>query len=297
MKFPFVLPSQFPEAPLPIWTEKGFHVGNEIFPVLEYSSNHQGWSDELTFFHEETAGEDHFMDLASRSHAIRQVRAHCRQSSPVILEVGCSSGFMLRSLLAHFPNAFVMGSDVVGEPLQKLAASLPHLPLFRFDLTHCPLPDNSIDVVILLNVLEHIKNDEAAMRQVYRILKPGGVAIIEAPASPHLYDAYDEMLCHFRRYTLASLCSLAAQSAFHITKATHLGCFIYPGFWLVKKKNRKLLSKEEAVKRSLVEKNIRQTGCNPILKLLIKLELAIGKRVSYSFGIRCLLSCTKPKLQ
>src|SRR3989338_3711064 len=291
MKFPFALPPKSFGAPIPVWTGKGFQVGREIFPVLEYSYDRQGWSDDLTAFHEEAAGADHFIDLASRSYALHQVCNYCGQRSSVILEVGCSSGFMLRSLLNHFPSAFVMGSDVVDGPLKQLAAALPHLPLLRFDLVHCPLPDNSIDIVIMLNVLEHIENDKAAMNQVYRILKSGGVAIIEVPAAPHLYDAYDELLCHFRRYRLASLRSLAVQTNFQIIKASHLGCFIYPGFWLVKKKNRRLLSKEGAIKRSLVEKNIRRTGSNSILKTLMKLELSIGKTLSYSFGIRCLLLC------
>jgi SAM-dependent methyltransferase len=63
--------------------------------------------------------------------------------------------------------------------------------LLHFDLRHCPLPDGSFDGVILLNVLEHIKEDAAALRQIARILKPGGIAAIEVPAGRGLYDIYD----------------------------------------------------------------------------------------------------------
>lgn len=69
----------------------------------------------------------------------------------------------------------------------------------------CPLPDNSVDIVIALNVLEHIEDDITAIKQIYRILKPGGYAIIEVPRNPNLYDLHDERLKHFRRYQMNDL--------------------------------------------------------------------------------------------
>ncbi len=57
----------------------------------------------------------------------------------------------------------------------------------------------------MLNVLEHIRGDALALRQVHRILRPGGVVVIEVSAGPKLYDVYDELLMHHRRYRLPSL--------------------------------------------------------------------------------------------
>src|SRR5205085_10979289 len=121
-------------------------------------------------------------------------------SLPVILAVGCSSAFLHRDLRRELPDASIIGADYVRGPLDDLHRSMPDIPLLQFDLVQCPLPSESVDVVVLLNVLEHIENDAGAMEQVARILKPGGAAVIEVPAGPHLYDVYDKVLMHFRRY-------------------------------------------------------------------------------------------------
>lgn len=293
MNLPFSLPAQTSNGPIPTWDGRGFRIGNEDHSILEYSTNIQGWTDELTVLHEETASDHHFIDRASRQHALQQLCKHVRCDAPVVLEVGCSSGFMLRLLRQELPNALVIGSDVVQEPLRQLVAKLPGVPLLRFDLVKCPLPENSLDAIILLNVLEHIEDDLAAMHQMYRILKPGGIAIIEVPAGPYLYDAYDTILKHFRRYTLTSLSSLAKKAHFNVVTQSHLGCLMYPGFSWVKKRNRRLLSPEDAANQALVEKNIQKTGSSPFLKVIMKLELALGQFISYPFGIRCLLTCVK----
>ena len=213
----------------------------------------------------------------------------------MVLEVGCSSGLLLRLIAEHLQNAVVMGSDVVHEPLEQLASFRLDLPLFRFDLVKCPFPDNCMDAVIMLNVLEHIENDVAAVEQVYRVLKPGGIAIIEVPTGPDLYDVYDKSLMHFRRYSLSGLRKLVERVNLRIIEQSHLGFFLYPGFNLVKRRNRKLLSKSEDVQHQRTEQNIRKTAGSQFLRMITQFELAMGKYVTYPFGIRCLLTCVKQK--
>ena len=294
MSFPFPLPPQAPGKPNPEWVGNGFQVGNNFCRVLEYSTNEEGWSDDLTKFHEDTAGSDHFIDRASRRHALQQLLKYAGKKASVVLEIGCSSGFLVRQISERLKDSVVIGSDIVHKPLDQLASSCPDLPLFRFDLVKCPFPDSSIDAVIMLNVLEHIENDRLAMRQVYRILKPGGIVVIEAPAGPHLYDFYDKSLMHFRRYTLMGLTALVEGLSFRVLKKSHLGFFLYPGFSWVKRRNKKLVLKSEDVQNHLTEQNIRKTGGSRLLDMLIQFELALGKFTSYPLGIRCLLTCSKP---
>jgi len=290
---PFDLPSIVHDGPIPKWDGEFFKVGNDSISVLEYSTNLSGWNDNLTSFHEEAAQENHFIDEASRQHAIDQIHQYVKIDKPVILEIGCSSGYMLKALREEKPNAVIMGADVVHQPLLDLAKNLKTVPLLRFDLVHCPLPDNSVDVIILLNVLEHVEKDATAFAQIQRILKPGGVAIIEVPAGPDLYDVYDKILLHYRRYELSQLCELAQTAGLNILKKSHLGFFMYPGFWAVKKRNRRFMKEAEALQKQQVEQNIRSTGSSRLLKQCMQLELALGKKISYPFGIRCLLTCQK----
>jgi len=158
----------------------------------------------------------------------------------------------------------------------------------------CPLPDNCIDAIILLNVLEHIEDDATTLQQIYRILKPNGVLILEVPAGPHLYDAHDKICMHFRRYKLTKLCKLITAQGFKISNRSHLGTFIYPAFFLAKLWNKRLLSKPESAQRQLLEKKICKTSNNKLLSSLMDLELILGKWISYPFGIRCVVSSIKP---
>jgi SAM-dependent methyltransferase len=295
LKWPEIFPPLPDTTEIPIWTGRGFLIGNHILPILSYETSTSGWTDGLTVFHEITAGDSHFIDLASRSHAISQVAQYASGISPVILDIGCSSGFLLADLKIAFPQAYVMGADVVLGPLLNLAKASPETPLLHFDLTHCPLPNNSVDVAILLNVLEHIENDAQAIRQLFHLLKPGGIAVVEVPAGPELYDIYDELLMHYRRYELPQLRRLFLDAGFSVLNQSHLGFFLYPGFFAVKRlrsKNRADISEDEIAE--LVSKNINQTGSNPFFHALMKLELTIGKVVSYPFGIRCLITLSKP---
>lgn len=289
----------FPKLPndlhTPMWTDHGFQVGERNLPILSYEAGTSGWTDDLTTFHENTAGDSHFIDLASRRHATSQIAQYSSDTSPVILDIGCSSGFLLADLKTSFPQAYVMGADIVLGPLLNLAKTAPETPLLHFDLTRCPLPDNSVDIVLLLNVLEHIEDDLLAIRQLFRILKPGGIAVIEVPAGPELYDIYDELLMHYRRYKLLGLQRLFLDTGFSILRQSHLGFFLYPGFFLVKQLRRKKradIPDEEIA--ALVSQNINQTGGNHLFHILMQLELALGKMISYPFGIRCLLTIQKP---
>ncbi len=278
----------------PVWTGRGFQVAGRSLPLLAYLGGKSGWSDELTSFHEAEAGQDHPIDRASRRHALAQVQRHARGASPVVLEVGCSSGFFLGQVRRALPNALVIGADYVRGPLDALAAAMPEVPLLQFDLVRCPLPDESVDVAVLLNVLEHIEDHESAVRHLARVLRPGGAAVLEVPAGQHLYDVYDRYLQHYRRYRPRELRQLVERAGLRVSWASSLGALLYPAFWLVKRRNRRYLSAPEAVQKQVVARAIRKTGRSRALEAAFWLEDRLRKVVPLPFGVRCLLTCVKP---
>lgn len=281
-------------AAAPVWHEGAFLVGEERASVLSYHPGSSNWTEELTSLHEElAAGGKHPIDLASRRHAIRQLRRHLGTQSRVLLEVGSSSGFMLADLRKAFPAATVVGSDVIRGPLERLAQQMP-IPLLHFDLVGCPLPDACVDAAVLLNVLEHVKEDTAAIQQLFRILKPGGVAVIEVPAGPHLFDVYDQVLMHWRRYTMADLCRQLTSAGFEITHRSHLGFWLYPMFRRVKLRNARHLNDPPRVQRQIVRQSIRRTGSARLMRLALGFESFLGHWIRYPTGIRCVVTARKP---
>jgi SAM-dependent methyltransferase len=277
----------------PVWTGRSFQIGDNETAILTYEVGRSGWTDELTSFHEETAGTDHYIDRASRRHTLGQLQRWLAGDSPVIIDIGCSSGLMLGLLQREFPHASILGADYVRGPLEALARERAGVPLLQFDLTSCPLPDKSFDGIVLLNVLEHIEHDESALAHVARILKPGGVAVIEVPAGPGLYDVYDKLLFHHRRYLMQDLLGKIQRSGLHVLAKSHLGFFLYPAFWVAKKRGRRYLSASEDLQKTIVSRSITTASSHPLMHKLMELEDALRSRLNYPFGIRCLVTCRR----
>jgi SAM-dependent methyltransferase len=90
----------------------------------------------------------------------------------------------------------------------------------------------SCDSVVLINVLEHVENDEELLSTIHQVLKPGGTLLLFVPALPGLYGALDENFGHIRRYRKGELGSLLTKVGFQV------GCLRYfnlPGIlsWFV----------------------------------------------------------------
>lgn len=145
----------------------------------------------------------------------------------------------------------------------------------------------------MLNLLQQIQDDPSAMRHVYRISKPDGIAVIEVPAGLRLYDVCDRWLLHCRRYSLSTLRVLVKSIGFQIIKQSHLGFSFCPGLWLIEQRNERFLCQERPVDQQITTQNIRDTRGRRWLDTVIRIELALDRWVSYPFGIRCLMSCLK----
>jgi len=202
-------------------------------------------------------------------------------------------------VIKEFSTARVIGADYTLGTLAAISGAFPGIPLLQFDLTCCPLPDCSVDAVVVLNVLEHIERDDSALRQLYRILKPGGVLIIEVPAGPELYDDFDAHLMHFRRYTSRGLEALVRTLGFKPMFKSHLGFLLYPAFWWVKRLAQwrgylpgtdVAAERQHGVIRRIKATNrVRSAG-----EVLMAIEDRLRHRVHLPFGIRVLMTCQRP---
>ena len=105
---------KFPPPPgcsaTPVWTANGFLIDGRLLPVLSYDDiGPVAWNGELTEVHEEVAGDDHYIERASREHAAGQLRRWLRQPSASIMDIGCSSGWFLQLLRRQFPDFSSLG--------------------------------------------------------------------------------------------------------------------------------------------------------------------------------------------
>lgn len=116
----------------------------------------------------------------------------------VILDVPCGRGFYL-NMLRYVSPCTLYGAELDPVVLEKARANVGHLPdvhLTRANIYTLPYPDATFDAVILSEILEHIDDDVAALKEAMRVLKPGGVAAITVPHAnyPFWWDPINKTL-------------------------------------------------------------------------------------------------------
>jgi len=119
-----------------------------------------------------------------------------------LVEGGTGAGCNLAALreLGYDVTGFDVSPDAVNR-CQQLG-----LHVVQHDINEpWPIDEQSQDVVILLDVIEHCADVSAAWRNAKRVLRPGGLLIVNVPAIPWLFGPWDQALGHYRRYTARSL--------------------------------------------------------------------------------------------
>jgi 2-polyprenyl-3-methyl-5-hydroxy-6-metoxy-1,4-benzoquinol methylase len=137
-----------------------------------------------------------------------------------VLEVGAGIGNMTQHL-ARGRKTYV-ASDIDEEHLARLRVRFlgrPNLSIRRCDLTN-PADfqpfHRQFDSVVCLNVVEHVADDLAALRNIRSALAPGGRAIILVPQDQKAYGTLDEVLGHYRRYSESELRERMEQAGFEL---------------------------------------------------------------------------------
>lgn len=265
----------------------------EAFLSYVPASTLVNWSEDLESLHEESS-RDHFIDVWTRRAML--ARLGRLPSRPVIADVGCSSGYLLEDLCRTYPGGTLVGVDLIASGLRKAHEHVPGALLVLADACRLPLRDSSVDAVASANLLEHVPDDLGALAEVARVLRPGATAVFVVPAGPSTYDYYDRFLGHERRYASGELAGKARRVGLEVVEDLHLGSLVYPAFWLVKKRNRRLYGDLEGeALEARVASSIDATRSSRVGALACNLEQRLlSHGVRLPFGIRSLTVLKRP---
>lgn len=117
---------------------------------------------------------------------LRMMREHVRLQGARLLDVGCGLGMYVRHLRAYSDD--VHGVDVDADRVHQAGETLPNI--VRAPAERLPYADASFDGVLLHEVLEHVDDDAAAVREAWRVLRPGGRMVIFVPNRYYPFETH-----------------------------------------------------------------------------------------------------------
>ena len=168
--------------------------------------------------------EQHWWFRARREILSEVIHSLALPANCDILEIGCGTGGNL-SMLGGFGN-------VCGMEMHEEAAQYAQ-KITGKDVRTGFLPGNipfekKFDLICLLDVLEHIEDDEIAVRSLRRLLKPGGRTVITVPAYQWMFGRHDTLLHHFRRYSRKRLEVIFSNNNIEIEKLSYFNTLMLP---------------------------------------------------------------------
>jgi SAM-dependent methyltransferase len=152
-----------------------------------------------------------------------------------VLEIGAGIGTLTSQFI---PREFYLASDINPSYLSYLrgySIGKPYLKVRHIDAgvsgDFAGL-EEKFDTALMVNVLEHVPDEQVALKNIRSSLMPGGRAVILVPQHPALYGTLDEALEHRERYTRKSLQEGLERAGFQVEKIFDFNRFSVPGWWL-----------------------------------------------------------------
>ena len=141
-----------------------------------------------------------------------------------VLDVGCGTGGNFAFLDAY---GRVEGCDYSEEAI-RFCRMRGGTPVQVADIYELPYEDDSFDLATCLDVIEHLRFDLLAFRELARVLKPGGHLLVTLPARPRLYSDFDCVAGHLRRYTVPQIKMLLRGGGFEPLRVTGYTALVHP---------------------------------------------------------------------
>jgi 2-polyprenyl-3-methyl-5-hydroxy-6-metoxy-1,4-benzoquinol methylase len=150
----------------------------------------------------------------------------------VLVDVGAGAGGVT-AMLGWEPTELVLFE--AGGELVRHARHVHGLASVQAQVAPLSLASSSVDVVCLLDVIEHLEDPAAALAEVARVLRPGGRLVVNVPAHSWLWSSADVYLGHHRRYNVPLLREELRSSGLEPILMTHVFSWLVPAVWVARK--------------------------------------------------------------
>ena len=222
--------------------------------------------------------QSHWWYTGRRKILTRFVEDICRRVTdrrPRILDVGCGTGANLL-MLSKFGDA--EGVDVSEDALAFCRErGLANVKLGAAEAL--PYNDGTFDLVTALDVVEHLDDDLAGLREMRRVLRPGGRVLLFVPTFMFLWGLQDDVSNHRRRYRMPELQRVLEQAGFEVERTTYANITFFMPILAMRKLMRLTGIKAES------ENNINVSALNGVLARVLGAESFVLKHMNIPFGV------------
>lgn len=192
-----------------------------------------------------------------------------------VLDVGCGTGAILASFSKDYE---CYGTDT--SPLAIEFCRKRNLKeVYQCTLENFPHADLKFDLILMLDVIEHIGDDRGILRQASRLLKPGGHILITVPAYQFLWSKHDDVNFHKRRYVKSGLRQVFEETGMKIQLLSYYNTILFP-LALISRFAQKILPTQ--IDKTL---EIPPPFFNSLLTRTFSLERYLIGQLSLPFGL------------
>lgn len=178
----------------------------------------------------------HRTRLKTILHMISKAASRATNHKPIeLLEIGCGDGYVLKEIERKFPTAFNFTGIDISKTALRRAKNLCQARLIKADAQKIPINLNQIDITICTELIEHLPEDIALLKEVHRILKPSSFLILTTPNFYTFENITMRILGrkpavtipeHLREYSYNELTSKIKRTGFNILEFQSIGFYI-----------------------------------------------------------------------
>jgi len=205
-----------------------------------------------------------------------------------MIDCGCGTGYNMKTLLRPHGTAFAF--DMTPDALQRARAT--GRPVVRADMEQIPFRTGTFDLATSFDVVHSVTDDHAAVREMARVLRPGGYLVMNVTALEFLRGEHSDVWGEQRRYTRASGTRLVEAAGLEVVRVAYLFSSLVPMMLTVRMVQRVLRTFREP--HGDVELTVPPAPINAMLAGLVRGEAALARRLPMPFGSSLLVVARKP---
>lgn len=204
-------------------------------------------------------------------------RFYCKDSNLRILDLASACGANLDYFSKY---GKVIGTDISPESL-KFSKMNDSSLFVQGDAHNLPFVNNSFDLVLGIDCLEHFENDTEVIWQIHQLLKSGGRFVVTVPAYMQLWSKHDEAFHHLRRYTASKIREILVANGFTLEFCTYWTFSLLPLLYVFRKAKRYLRCNDNAKSDFFLKLPVLIEKCLSLIQYLESVP------VKYGFSFPC----------